>query len=138
MKVVKLLLVLLVLLNYGCSEKEENSNHNSENDYTVYKERGYEYDNFAFYPQDEPSLEQGRNVANFMKWAKLITEIYPKISIYANPVAHITIEQLEEIAPFIDIWTPLHTMIFPEENWKLSTLQGNNFGIMIVQRMLKI
>lgn len=36
MKVVKLLIVLLVLLNYGCSEKEENSNHNSENDYTVY------------------------------------------------------------------------------------------------------
>lgn len=79
------------------------------------KEQGYGYENFAFYPQDEPGLEHGKNVANFMKWAKPVREIDPKIRIYANPVQHITMEQLEEIAPYVDIWTPLQTMIFPEE-----------------------
>jgi outer membrane protein assembly factor BamB len=79
------------------------------------KEQGYDYDNFAFYPQDEPGLEHGKNVARLLKLAIPIRKIDPQIRIYANPVSHITIEQLEEIEPFIDIWTPLNTMIFPEE-----------------------
>ncbi|VAX22672.1 hypothetical protein MNBD_IGNAVI01-2449, partial [hydrothermal vent metagenome] len=54
------------------------------------KELGYGYENFAFYPVDEPGLEHGKNVARFMKWAKLVRDIDPKIRIYANPVAEIT------------------------------------------------
>ncbi|MCK4990547.1 MAG: hypothetical protein KAS29_08680, partial [Bacteroidales bacterium] len=79
------------------------------------KEFSYGYESFAFYPQDEIGLEHGKHVAVFMKWAKLVREIDPGIRIYANPVAHITMEQLEEIEPFVDIWTPLQTHIYPKE-----------------------
>ena len=79
------------------------------------KEQGFGYENFAFYPQDEPGLEHGKNVQRFMKWAKPVRETDSKIRIYANPVHHITMEQLEEIAPYVDIWTPLQTMGFPKE-----------------------
>jgi outer membrane protein assembly factor BamB len=79
------------------------------------KELGFGYEIFAFYPVDEPGLEHGKNVSRFMKWAKLVRKIDPKIRIYANPVAQITMEQLEEMEPFVDIWTPMQTNIFPQE-----------------------
>jgi outer membrane protein assembly factor BamB len=79
------------------------------------KELGYGYENFAFYPVDEPGLEHGKNISRFMKWAKLVRDIDPKIRIYANPVAQITMEQLREIEPYVDIWTPMQTNIFPKE-----------------------
>ena len=79
------------------------------------KESGFEYESYAFYPVDEPGLEHGKNVARFMKWAKLVREIDPKIRIYANPVASITMEQLREMKPYVDIWTPMQTNIFPKE-----------------------
>ena len=79
------------------------------------KELGYGYENFAFYPVDEPGLEHGKNVNRFMKWAKLVRDIDPKIRIYANPVSDITMEQLREMEPYIDIWTPMQTNIFPKE-----------------------
>ncbi len=76
---------------------------------------GYGYDKIVFYPQDEPGLEHGKNVANFLKWAKLVRSIDKNILIYANPVQHITMEQIKEIAPYVDIWAPLSTMTFPKE-----------------------
>lgn len=76
---------------------------------------GFGYENFAFYPVDEPGLEHGKNVARFMKWAKLVRNIDQKIRIYANPVASITMEQLKEMEPYVDIWTPMQTNIFPKE-----------------------
>ncbi len=76
---------------------------------------GFRYENFAFYPVDEPGLEHGKNVAKFMKWAKLVRDIDPNIRIYANPVAQITMEQLREMEPYVDIWTPMQTNIFPKE-----------------------
>ncbi len=79
------------------------------------KENGYGYENFAFYPVDEPGLEHGKNVKRFMKWAKLVRAIDPKIRIYANPVAEITMEQLEEMKPYVDIWTPMKTNIYPKD-----------------------
>ena len=76
---------------------------------------GFGYENFAFYPVDEPGLEHGKNVARFMKWAKLVRDIDPKIRIYANPVAQITMEQLQEMKPYVDIWTPMQTNNFPKK-----------------------
>ncbi len=78
-------------------------------------ELGYGYENFAFYPVDEPGLEHGKNLNRFMKWAKLVRECDPKIRIYANPVALITMKQLEEMVPYVDIWAPMQTQIFPKE-----------------------
>jgi len=88
------------------------------------KQLGYGYENFAFYPVDEPGLENGNNVRRFMKWAKLVRACDPKIRIYANPVALITMNQLEEMAPYVDIWTPMQTQIFPKE--KLDFIHSTN------------
>ncbi len=76
---------------------------------------GFGYENFAFYPVDEPGLEHGKNVTRFMKWVKLVHDIDPNIRIYANPVAQVTIEQLREMEPYVNIWTPMQTYIFPKE-----------------------
>ena len=79
------------------------------------KELGFGYDNFAFYPVDEPGLEHGKNVNRFMKWAKLVRGIDPKIRIYANPAHLITMQQLKQMEPYVDIWTPLRTYSFPKK-----------------------
>jgi hypothetical protein len=76
---------------------------------------GYGYENFAFYPVDEPGLEHGKNVNRFIKWAKLVRDTDSNIQIYANPVAEVTMEQLQEMEPYVDIWTPMQTNIFPKE-----------------------
>jgi len=88
------------------------------------KKLGYGYEDFAFYPQDEPGLEHGKNVNKFMKWAKLVRDIDPEIRIYANPVPQITMEQLQEIEPYVDIWAPLRTQIYPKE--KLEFIHSTN------------
>jgi hypothetical protein len=59
-----------------------------------------------------------------MKWAKLVRDIDPKIRIYANPVPQITMEQLQEIEPYVDIWSPLRTQIYPKE--KLEFIHSAN------------
>jgi len=76
---------------------------------------GYGYESFAYYPVDEPGLENGKNVDRFLKWAKLVRDIDPNIHIYTNPVALITMEQLEQMTPYVDIWAPMQTQIFPKE-----------------------
>ena len=50
-----------------------------------------------------------------MKWAKLVRDIDPIIRIYANPVSAITMEQLKEMKPYVDIWAPMQTNNFPKE-----------------------
>ena len=79
------------------------------------QEQGYDYDNFAFYPVDEPGVEHGRNVARFLKWAELIHSIDPKIRMYADLAPAITMEQLKAMAPYVDIYAPMQTYNFPKE-----------------------
>ncbi|MCK5458125.1 MAG: hypothetical protein KAI45_13435, partial [Melioribacteraceae bacterium] len=88
------------------------------------KELGYGYDNFAFYPVDEPGLENGKKVNQFMKWAKLVRDIDPSIRIYANPAEQITKDQLKEMNPYVDIWTPHQTHLFPKK--ELNYIQSTN------------
>jgi len=88
------------------------------------KELGFGYKDFAFYPVDEPGLEHGKSVARFMQWAKLIRDTDPKLVIYTNPVAHITMEQLQEMEPYVDIWTVLQTNTYPKE--KLDFIHSTN------------
>jgi len=70
------------------------------------KELGYDYGDYAYYPVDEPGLEEGRNVARFMLTAPLTREADPKIRIYANPTEGITTEHLKQMSPNIDIYAP--------------------------------
>ncbi len=74
---------------------------------------GYGYEDFAFYPIDEPGLEHGKRIKIFMQWALWMQECDPNVRMYANPVGEITQEQLETIAPYVDVWCPLGVGKFP-------------------------
>jgi hypothetical protein len=63
------------------------------------------YDNFALYPIDEPGLAEGL-VDQFITYAKTIRRVDPKVLIYTDPVAQATIQDLRNMAPYVDIWCP--------------------------------
>jgi len=70
-------------------------------------EIGFGYNDYAYYPVDEPGIEEGRNVARFVKWASITHEADPNIRIYTNP-AGVTKEWLAEMMPYADIYAPMH------------------------------
>jgi len=66
---------------------------------------GIGYDRFAFYPVDEPGLTPGL-VEQYIEIARLTREADPRILMYADPVGRATLEEIERMAPFVDIWCP--------------------------------
>ena len=68
-------------------------------------ELGVGYDGFALYPVDEPGLQSGL-VDQFLRYAKLARAADPRIKIYTDPVNRITMEELKNMAPYVDIWCP--------------------------------
>mgnify|MGYP006280268681 CR=1 FL=1 len=66
---------------------------------------GIGYDRFALYPVDEPGLREGL-VERFIALSKLIRQADPNVRIYADPVGGASMEELERMAPYIDIWCP--------------------------------
>lgn len=68
-------------------------------------ELGVGYDGFALYPIDEPGLSAGL-VEAYLRYAQLAREADPKILMYTDPVARITMEELQRMAPYVDIWCP--------------------------------
>lgn len=78
-------------------------------------ELGVGYDGFALYPVDEPGLSEGL-VETFLLYAQLAREADPKIQVYTDPVARITMEELERMAPYVDIWCPNRNGFLLEQN----------------------
>ncbi len=68
-------------------------------------ELGVQYDGFALYPVDEPGLRQGL-VEAYIQMAELAREADPKIQMYTDPVGRITVEELDRMTPYVDIWCP--------------------------------
>ena len=68
-------------------------------------ELGVGYDGFALYPVDEPGLSEGL-VNLYLRAAKLAREADPKILLYTDPVARITVDELQSMLPYVDIWCP--------------------------------
>lgn len=68
-------------------------------------ELGVGYDGFALYPVDEPGLSEGL-VNIYLRMAKLAREADPKILMYTDPVERITVDELREMLPYVDIWCP--------------------------------
>ncbi|MBI5095875.1 MAG: PQQ-binding-like beta-propeller repeat protein [Candidatus Hydrogenedentes bacterium] len=66
---------------------------------------GVGYDGFALYPVDEPGLSKGL-VELYVRMAKLAREADPKILMYTDPVERITVDELREMLPYVDIWCP--------------------------------
>jgi len=79
------------------------------------KELGVDYDGFALYPIDEPGLRK-ELFGQFMRYAKLAREADPNILIYTDPVKRIKMEELEAMAPYVDIWCPNGGSFLKDEN----------------------
>ena len=78
-------------------------------------ELGLGYGDFALYPVDEPGLRDGL-VETYLEYAKLAREADPNILMYTDPVQRITMEELERMAPYVDIWCPNRGGFLLEDN----------------------
>ena len=65
---------------------------------------GFEYEDFMFYPEDEPGLKG--EITSFMAKARRNKLVDPRIQNYANPWGAFTIEMLREMAEVTDVWQP--------------------------------
>lgn len=69
------------------------------------KDLGVAYNQYAFYPVDEPGLSVGL-VDLFIALAKAIREVDPQALIYTDPACRATMEELKRMSPYVDIWCP--------------------------------
>jgi hypothetical protein len=70
------------------------------------RERGWGYEDYAFYLLDEPGLDNGVNIPVLLDAGGLIREADPKLHTYTDPVAGLSWRDLERIAPLVDVWAP--------------------------------
>ena len=75
------------------------------------KELGLSYEDWAFYPYDEPSSPHGKTIRNLVKVAKLIRQADPKALIYTDPTSGTTMESINMLSGLIDIWCPSDELI---------------------------
>lgn len=68
------------------------------------KDMGVTYDQYAFYPVDEPGLHD--NVNRLIAFGKVIRDVDPDAQIYTDPVGAATMEDLKRMNPYVDIWCP--------------------------------
>jgi hypothetical protein len=69
------------------------------------QQMGIGYANYAFYPIDEPGLNEGL-VDAFINYSKPIREVDQKVQIYTDPVGRAEMADLKRMAPYVDIWCP--------------------------------
>jgi hypothetical protein len=70
------------------------------------RERGWGYDDYAFYLLDEPGLDYGPNVAILVDAGELFREADPKLRTYTDPVPGLSWQDFERIEPLVDLWAP--------------------------------
>ena len=69
-------------------------------------EKGLNYDDFAFYPVDEPGLDYGPRVPVYVAAAQLFREADPKLRVYTDPVPGLSWKDYQQIEPLTDVWCP--------------------------------
>lgn len=71
------------------------------------KGKGWDYDDYAFYPTDEPGLNyQNETTHALIDAAKLFREADPRLRVYTDPVPTLSWSLFKEIQPLIDVWCP--------------------------------
>jgi hypothetical protein len=70
------------------------------------RERGWGYEDYAFYLLDEPGLDYGPNIAILVDAGKLFREADPKLRTYTDPVPGLSWKDFERIEPLVDVWAP--------------------------------
>jgi hypothetical protein len=69
-------------------------------------DRGRGYADYAFYLLDEPGLDYGANLAVLIEGGRLVRDADPKLQTYTDPVPGLSGQDLERIAPLVDLWAP--------------------------------
>lgn len=88
------------------------------------KARGMEYGDWALYTIDEPGLRDGL-VDIHNKLGKLAREANPAIRIYTDPVGDASLEDLQSMAPYTDIWCPhRNTIVNKPDTTKLDFIKS--------------
>jgi hypothetical protein len=89
-------------------------------------ELGVGYDGYALYPVDEPGLSNGL-VDAYLRMAKLAREADPRIQMYTDPVGGITVDELRQMLPYVDIWCPNRAGLVLDEQQaaKLDIIKGS-------------
>ena len=70
------------------------------------KNHGWGYQDYAFYPTDEPGLDHGRRVPALVAAADLFHEADPQFQVYTDPVHGLSWKDFEQIAPRMEVWCP--------------------------------
>ena len=70
------------------------------------RERGWGYEDYAFYLLDEPGLDYGPNIAILVDAGSLFREADPKLRTYTDPVPGLSWKDFERIEPLVDVWAP--------------------------------
>ncbi|MBI4557830.1 MAG: PQQ-binding-like beta-propeller repeat protein [Candidatus Hydrogenedentes bacterium] len=68
--------------------------------------KGFDYEDYAFYPVDEPGLSYGQSVDALVQAGALLRQADPNFRIYTDPVPSLSWTDFERIEPYIDIWCP--------------------------------
>ena len=71
------------------------------------QERGWSFEDYAFYPADEPGWAQGERVTTIIEAAEIIKEADPNFVVYANPVMGLSFFDLDRLEPWVDQWCPI-------------------------------
>jgi PQQ-like domain/Domain of unknown function (DUF4091) len=70
------------------------------------RERGWGYEDYAFYLLDEPGLDYGPNIAILLDAGGLFRAADPKLRTYTDPVPSLSWKDFERIEPLVDVWAP--------------------------------
>jgi hypothetical protein len=70
------------------------------------RERGWGYQDYAFYLLDEPGLDYGPNIAILVDADGLFREADPRLRTYTDPVPSLSWKDFERIEPLLDVWAP--------------------------------
>jgi len=68
--------------------------------------QGINYNDYAFYPLDEPGLDYGKNIPVLLDAAQLFREADARLRVYTDPVPGLSWQDFQRIEPFIDVWCP--------------------------------
>ena len=69
-------------------------------------EHGVDFGQYAFYINDEPGLDFGKSIPNYLEVAQLFREADPRFRIYVDPVPSLAWDDFQKLFPYVDVWCP--------------------------------
>lgn len=70
------------------------------------EEKGIRYDQWAFYPIDEPWLTGFSHIPHLRRFCQMVKRSDPRVQNYTDPAGLVRVEYIDEFKDLIDIWQP--------------------------------